>query len=222
MRSTLSGSADVDVPDAFKEAAETVRAHLCALRGGAPFLSSSDAMQLLRWFESGVSTTAILLALERAADARRKRRSKVPLGLSHANRHIGRPTTPAPLPAAPLAADVSAQGPFAPVVAALPLSSSPAQAELCRRLLAIDGVGEPAVTRALAHVQIFLDRTFAELGDDGQATLRAEARERLGDLLDQVDETTEAALVDETARAVLRARYPALTVATLWGCVERP
>ncbi|MEN0064859.1 MAG: hypothetical protein AAGA48_22125 [Myxococcota bacterium] len=206
------------VPDAFKEAAETVRVHLCALRGGAPFLSSADAMQLMRWFEGGVSTTAILLALERAAEARRRRRSKVPLRLSHANRHLGRPTTSAPLP--PLAADDSYDGPFAPILLVLAHTPSPATDELARGLASVQGVGEPAVTRALDHVHRFLDRTWQELGEEGQQTLIETARGQLGDLLDAVDETTAAALLDETAHDVHRSRWPILSVATLWDCVE--
>ncbi len=209
----------VEVPESFKEAAETVRDHLCTLRGGAPFLSSADAMQLLRWFEGGVSTTAILLALERAAEARRKRRSRVPLHLAHARRHIGRP--PAALHLPPPAAPIEANGPFAPVIAALPPPSSPALDELVRELTAIDAAGEAAVTVALGHVRRFLERELAALGDDGLAALREQAREKLGDLVNEVDEGTAAALIDETARDLHRAHWPALSAATLWGCVER-
>lgn len=207
------------VDEALKDAAESVRAHLCALRGGAPFLSSSDAMQLLRWFEDGVSTTAILLALERAADARRRRRSKVPLRLSHARRHLGRPTR-AHRPTAvvrPVSAD---DGPFAPVVAMLD-PRDPAEAELAGALRAVSGRGEPAVTAALACVRAFVDRTWRALGDEGQSALLREAERQLGDLLADVDETTGAALLEETARDLHRSRWPGLSAATLWDCVEQ-
>src|SRR5688500_4071881 len=82
-----------DVPEAWTVAAEEVRAHLCALRGGAPFLSPMDAWQLVRWLEEGVSVASILLALERAAEARRRTRSRTPLSLGAAKRHLGRPTS---------------------------------------------------------------------------------------------------------------------------------
>jgi len=206
------------VPEAFKEAAETVRGHLCALRGGAPFLSSTDAVQLMRWFEGGVSTTAILLALERASEARRRRRSKIPLRLSHAQRHLGRASPPAALPVVADPAS-SPEGRFAQVIASLPPSA--ARDELARGLEAIAEPGEPAVMAALGHVQRFLERELAQLGEAGLRALHEEARVRLGDLLEEVDETTAAALLDETARDLHRARYPALTVATLWECVER-
>ncbi|MEO0600779.1 MAG: hypothetical protein AAF211_05045 [Myxococcota bacterium] len=218
MRPTLPGSVDPDVPDSFKHAAETVRAHLCTLRGGAPFLSSADAMQLMRWFEGGVTTTAILLALERAAESRRSRRSKVPLRLSHANRHLGRPTQGA-LPTMPLAADVATGlGPFAPVIAALPASA--ARDELATAIAGVVGAADAAFPAAPSHAHHAPEQELEALGDEGRAALRDSARDKLGDLLDQVDEGTAAALLDETVRDLHRARWPALTVATLWACVE--
>lgn len=71
--------------------AEEVRAHLVCLRGGAPFLSSNDGLLLEDWFDRGVSVAAILSALERCADARRKKASRLPLTLSAAKRHLGKP-----------------------------------------------------------------------------------------------------------------------------------
>ena len=39
-----------DVPAEHREAAEVVRGHLVALRGGAMFLSSADVLRLLEWW----------------------------------------------------------------------------------------------------------------------------------------------------------------------------
>ncbi|TNE86861.1 MAG: hypothetical protein EP330_19825 [Deltaproteobacteria bacterium] len=73
--------------------AEEIRAHLVSLRGGAPFLSSNDGMLLEDWLDRGVSVGAILSALERCADSRRKKASRLPLTLSAAKRHLGKPGT---------------------------------------------------------------------------------------------------------------------------------
>ena len=58
-------------PDPIEAAAEEVRAHLVALRGGAPFLSPGDARLLLRWLdtEGAEASRAVRQAMERAVDA---------------------------------------------------------------------------------------------------------------------------------------------------------
>ncbi|HMV67604.1 MAG TPA: hypothetical protein PKA64_12195, partial [Myxococcota bacterium] len=56
-----------DVPAAWVVAAERVRRHLVAARGGAPFLSPTDADLLVGWLESGVPVPTILGAIEAAA-----------------------------------------------------------------------------------------------------------------------------------------------------------
>jgi hypothetical protein len=205
-----------DVPDGWTEAAEEVRAHLCALRGGAPFLSPMDAWQLVRWLEEGVSVAAILLALERAADARRRSRSRTPLSLVAARRHLGRPVAGAFARALP---SRRAEPPLAALVRALravPIGTDrAARAALEPALLEISGRGEVALRPALAAVRTFLETAWSALGAAGQEALAAEAREELGDLLGLVEEGTAAALVEETARDRLRGRYPALTAATL-------
>jgi hypothetical protein len=205
-----------DVPEAWQLAAEEVRAHLCALRGGAPFLSPMDAWQLVRWLEEGVSVAAILLAMERAAEARRRSRSRTPLSLGAVKRHLGRPTRGA------FAKELPPRGgepPLAPLVRALravPLGADrEARGALDAALLAIEGRGEEAERRALAAARTFLEAAWQAEGPAGRAALADEARVELGDLLGLVEEGTAAALVEETARDRLRGRYPALTAATL-------
>src|SRR5690606_32445689 len=94
-----------EVPEAWRRGAGEVRAHLVMLRGGAPFLSPADTLQLVRWFEDGVPVGAILHALDLAWEARRRKPSRVPLGLRQARRHLGaRGARTAPPAASPPAA----------------------------------------------------------------------------------------------------------------------
>ncbi|MGC6492270.1 MAG: hypothetical protein ACON5B_05455, partial [Myxococcota bacterium] len=85
-----------EVPEPLQAAAETVRRHLVALRGGAPFLSPSDAHQLLTWLEEGRGVGQILVAVERAATRRTRQRIRAPLSLTHARRYLK--TAPAVAP----------------------------------------------------------------------------------------------------------------------------
>lgn len=210
-----------DVPEAWRDAAEEIRAHLCHLRGGAPFLSPADAHLLVTWLDQEVPVARVLRALERAAEARRQTRSKVPLRLGHAKRHLGRPTRGL------FATERPARGSepvLAPVVRALKAARAETDPRPRRTLeaalLAIDGSGEQAVTAALAAIRAFLDEVWRSLGAEGQHELRRQAVDELGDLLELVDEGTAVGLVEETARDLLRQGYPALTAASLWELVE--
>ncbi len=206
-----------DVPEAWRDAAEEVRAHLCQLRGGAPFLSSADAWTLLGWLEQGVPAGSVLRAIERAAESRRRSRSKVPLALWHAKRHLGRPTRGLFAAARPTRGGEPVLAPVVRALKTVPPEPDPApRRALEAALLAVDGQGEAAIREALEHVRRFLDDCWKARGPDGQAALRRAAVEDLGDLLHLVDEATATALVDETARDLLRQCYPALSAASLW------
>ncbi len=207
-----------EVPDTWRDAAEEVRAHLCTLRGGAPFLSPSDALLLVGWFERGVPVGDILRALERAREVRRTHRSRYPLNLNHARRHLGRPTRGA------FARERPARGNepvFAPVVRAMRSvpGRGPARRQLEHALSAIDADGQLAVRQALAYIREFFDATWLDMGEQGRSRLRDRARIELGDLLSLVDEGTAAALIEEPSRDLLRQTYPALSAASLWELV---
>lgn len=206
----------MDVPEEWKDAAEEVRAHLCAIRGGAPFLSPADVLVLLRWLEGGVPVAAVLLAIERAAEARRKARGKTPLSLVAAKRHLGRPIAGVFHRARP---PRGGEEPLAPLVRTLRAVPSATDREARERLeaalLGIPGRDDEAQRKALAAVRAFLDEAWAALGDEGRARLRDEAAAGLGDLLHLVDEGTARALVEEAARDGLRRGYPALTAASI-------
>jgi len=205
------------VSAAIREAAEEVRAHLVCLRGRGLFLSSDDSLLLVQWLDAGVDVPRILRALERAADARRKKRAKVPLRLIHAKRHLDRPTRGVFAQERPHA---PADAPLQPVVRALaPIADPGSEARrVLDQALAEVGPGDAETLFRVAaeSARTFLDGRWAELSDVEQERLRDEALADLGDLVDMVDEDTLEALVDEGSRDLLRAGYPALSAASLW------
>lgn len=204
---------DYQVSLQWREAAEEVRAHLTALRGGGAFLSPADAWQLVQWLEQGIDVTVVLIALERASEARRKKRTRVPLSLVAAKRHLGKPgRTPFRGPAP------SRESPLASVVRSLQITpitvDGPARARLEKELLAIERKDPDGVRKAIAASRAFFEEVWDELGEAGREELRATARQELGDLALMVDEAELLDLVEEGARDALRTRYPALGAAT--------
>lgn len=208
------------VPDAWRRGAEEVREHLVMLRGGAPFLSPADTLQLVRWLEEGVPVGAILRALDRAWEARRRRPSRVPLGLRQARRHLdARGARPAPAPgcgSAPL-------GPLAD--AARDIARADAARDhllaLADALCALGGDDPDALARgALTAIRSFRERVWEDTPEPDREAVRAAARDELGALLDGLDEATAASLVEEGARARVLAPYARLDAAAVWDLVE--
>ncbi len=195
---------ELPIPAHYQPAAEQIRAHLCHLRGGAPFLSPQDAVTLVGWLDAGVPTADVLVALERAAEARRKSRSRFPLTLGQARRHLGRP------PASPA---LRTPGPGEPALG--PLLDGVAAPDLRAALEAVGGDDPGDEVRALASIRAFLEAGWVALPEPERAGLLAAARDELGDLLHLVDAETAAALAEEAARDLFRQRWPRLSAAAV-------
>ena len=155
------------VPDAWRTAAEEVRQHLCALRGGALFLSSADTLRLVGWLEQGVTVADIARALERASAARRKTASRIPLSLTQAQRHLGKPTRGAFTQTVP-AADEPVFGPVVTALRAHPEQTAHLR-ELQRALAQIESAGEGGVVEALAAVRAYHEAAWNSLPPAEQA-----------------------------------------------------
>lgn len=195
---------ELPVPPHYQPAAEEVRSHLCHLRGGAPFLSPQDAFTLVTWLDAGVPVADILLALERSAEARRRARSRFPLTLGAAKRHLGKAHPVRVRPPAP------GEPPFGPILDGLAEGD-----DLRVALEAVPADDPDGERRALAAIRAFLDDRWSALSPDDRADLEASARAELGDLLALVDEDTAHELVEETARDRFRQRWPRLTAAAV-------
>lgn len=194
-----------EVPEAWRVDAERVRRHLVALRGGAPFLSPEDAERLLGWLEAGRPVATVLAALEAAAEARHRKRSRAPLSLRHVKltRPAGAPLLVREVPgdAVPNALRARLAG----------LAGGASVAAVGRAALAALG----AARRAEDAVDIaskFWEDAWAALGDDGRSVWRKEAALALADVLDALDEGTRDVVLEEHARATWRATMPELSM----------
>lgn len=208
-----------DVPEARRLDAEEVRRHLVCLRGGGLFLSPDEADLLASWLESGISVAAIVHALERAADARRKRPTRLPLTLKAAKRHLGKSSKGA-LPKSPTEAE-NRSHPLEPLTNALRLhgadsASTDRIATLAESLEALPTADPDRLERdAQGLFRDFLLQSWEELPEWEREARLTSAREELGDLVDVMPPAAVEASAREIARAQLRQRYPLLTAATL-------
>ena len=209
-----------EVPEAWQRAAEEVRAHLVALRGGAPFLSPRDAELLVGWLEQGIGVGTIVAALERAAEVRRKKRSRLPLSLATAKRHLAK------VARGELKALPGGPHPFEPLGEALRR-----QAAADPRGTALGGLADELCTLPVEDADTLLRgalgavrRFFTGAWDGMNAAERGErlhaAAEDLAEIAQDLDEATRIAAMEEAARDRLRQEYPLLTAAVMWDLVH--
>lgn len=187
-------------------AVEEVRAHLVAIRGGAPFLSPADGWQLLRWLDGGVPVSAILRAIEAAAAARRARRARTPLGLAHARKYLEK--------GAP--AGVAAVERRDVLIARIREISADLE-PICERLRRAAVADADELARlALGEIRALHERSWESLAPAERAALLAEARAGYGAMLEDLAEAVQHALIEEAARDRVRARWPGLCAELVW------
>ncbi len=194
------------IPEAYRAAADVVRAHLVHHRGGALFLSPADALLLVRWLDTGVEVAAILAAIERCAVSRRKNRARTRFTLTATRRHLHKP------PLVPVRVEpVPDRHPYQPVIDALHASGAPDGPALGQALSLLRG-DRPEEASALCAAH--LERCWRALGAEEQARRIAEAKGELGDLAALVDARTLEELAEEQARHRFRQSWPRLDTAT--------
>jgi hypothetical protein len=206
-----------EVPEAHQQAAEEVRAHLVLLRGGAPFLSPADARLLLGWLDRAVPVPEILRALERAADARRRRPTRLPFTLGQARRHLARVAGPL----------VRTSGPsLGPLVDELRRRARDDAhgadlRELAERLAALSTDDPDRLVRAaVGQIRVFFATLWEALPVADREQRSRAARLELTGLEAVLTESLFENAVEETARADLRAEYAFLTAATVCDLVS--
>jgi len=201
---TTSATLAPELDPSMRAAAEEIRAHLVSLRGGALFLSPVDARLLLTWLESGVSVSFVLKTLEEVSAKRREKKVKTPIKLSTIKAKIIK-SIDAP-PAMPV-------GDLAPLVALLRASERPLERAAAEDLAGLTGEGEELLRAALV-----VSREFFELAWDqsDRDALRAEADLSLEVLKETMSERKYDAILEETARDLLRQRHPLLSASQLW------
>lgn len=201
------------------EAAEEVRQHLVSLRGGAAFLSPEDADLLHSWLNEGITSPQIILALERAADARRKRPRRVPLSLGAARRHLGKTAKPRPI--SPSAARRACDHPLGALAATIAEASpdDPRCAELQALATALLGLSTDdrmlLEIRAQALFRDFMLQAWESMSTWERDARLTTAREELSAVASTLSAAALDAAAEELARDQLRRAYPSLTAATL-------
>jgi len=191
--------------------AEEVRAYLVALRGGAPFLSPTDASLLVSWLDDDVPVASIRLALERTAAARRARPTKTPFTLRQAKRHLR--DGPADALPQPTLMDASALSPMVEALRQTDSAPCAALADALERLprAARDDLAEAA----MALLSAFHQDAWARLDHEDQRTRVATWAARLSQRFSLAPEEI-ATIAEEQARAELRGTLPWLTATNLW------
>lgn len=198
------------MPTSQQQAADAVVAHLVSLRGGAPFLSSSDSRLLLLWLSEGVPVPLLLHALETEAERRRQKRLRTPLSLGAAKKAVkqwkgGERKTPTP-----------PKGGMDPLVRALRKQDPTTYAQISRALEALSGAGEELVEQALTLTRGFFEDQWSRCD---RGALMAQADEELAGLRDLVPEPRFQQLREETARDLLRQQHPLLSATAIWDTV---
>jgi hypothetical protein len=211
-----------DAPPEHRDTAEAVWQHLVAHRGAGLFLSSADGRRLLDWLDREVPLADILRAIERAAASRAKSGSRVPLGLGHVNRHLGKPTSGIfRSPGGPALPD-SGAGTLQPLVRMIrERADGDALGPLLRALADdLDALGaEDVAGQAMVRVRAFHDAVYEALGEGRRAQLHDAARAALGDLVHMLEERELTPLIEERARHEARSGYAWLSAATVWDLV---
>ena len=193
-----------------QDAAAQIVAHLVSLRGGAPFLSSSDARLLMGWLNQGVPVPLLLHALEGAAESRRKKRLRTPLSLRSAKKAVVKWKGGEKPKLQPI------RGALGPLIKALRESGRREYSAVIVSFESLDGEGEALVGQALEVSRDFFERAW----EHGERQMwMAQARTELASLESQVAAPRFAQLVEEVARDLLRQEHPLLSATRIWDTV---
>lgn len=204
-------------PDAvLADRAESVRAYLVAVRGGAPFLSSADGRLLLSWLEQGVPVPLIQSAIDDAAERRAKKRLRSRLTLRSCRKQVEARwgAGPAPPPQAevgPLQAWLEEVAVGGPSVAAF-VSAAGARIEEGGDIEALVGDLAEACRR-------FHEASWRALPPSAQDQHRAAAALDLDALRDHVKPAVWTELVEEAARGRVRRQWPLVCASAVWDRV---
>ena len=202
---------------AMQADAETVRAYLVELRGGAPFLSGADSRLLIAWLEAGVPVAIILSALDAAAERRRKRRGK------------GKPArSRLTLSACRSAIDKLSLAPTAPQSSGLsswiaelrdmrvPPEMMEARRTIVEDIAAIRSTDPDTAAREAIEACRRFQATAWTLAKVEVEAIESAARIQLAALEKILDKAAFEAAVEEVVRDTIHARFPLVSAKVVW------
>jgi hypothetical protein len=212
-------------PPSIRADAESVRAYLVEIRGGAPFLSGADGRLLVRWLEDGIPASAIMAAVDKAAERRRRKRGngKPPRGrltLVGCRGLVEKSRQTCPPPRAEAAFDL---GPYCTELRAMsvPTNLSAARDALVRAVAAIPaGANADAIAKAATQASRTFHTAAWEATEAEAADLRAAATEELAALSSILDTAAFDQAVDAVARDHVRARFPLVSAKAVWDRLQ--
>jgi len=202
---------------AMEADAETVRAYLVELRGGAPFLSGADSRLLVRWLEAGIPVPVILSALDSATEKRRKRRGKGKPARRRLTLSACRSTIEkqGKQPAAPRATGLSNWLLELQRMDVTP-GLDPAKDQLISAVSAIHGEDPDAAGRSAIEACRGFQAAAWTAAETEADVLQAAAETQLLSLKPILDAGAFSAAVEEVARDMVHARTPLVSAKVVW------
>jgi hypothetical protein len=232
-----------NIPDHYKDTAESIRGYLVSIRGGAPFLSSTDGQILVEWLDASISPAIICTVIDRVALRRRKKRVKTRLTLhvcrgelnkifkkkpSKKGTRSGTSTEKENSPFEQLKEKILAES--------LPLQVHPLRIEILQVLDEIYDVHqshknsfdlkkrkhdlEEAMQKAIS-VLVKIHEYIYEATINEHEELQVEAEIELSSLRSILPPIQWRDAVDEVIRDKLRQRFPSLRVGHFWDMINQ-
>jgi len=212
------------IPPEYAEKAEEVRAYLVQLRGGAPFLSAADARILIQWFDEGISTTAILAALDQVSLKRRKKRVRSRLSLSICKSSLKKVTTNKKRPLT--IQKSNSIHILAQKIADLNLSPEliSVRNSLTKILFSIGSKSgdaeENEISSAISACLAFHSQAW-ELAESEHEELHRQAEKELAPLAALLPPIKWRESVEEIMRDTIRMRYPLISAKNIWDATNQ-
>ena len=232
-----------NIPSHYMETAEQIRSYLVSIRGGAPFLSSTDGQILVEWLDSSISPEIICSVIDNVSLRRRKKRVKTRLTLHVCRGELNKMfkktnSTKDPDPSIlPVQEKQSPIQKFKEQVLAeiLPIQVHPLRTRFLKILDDVDAVQKvhsnvfdlkkrkhemEEVMQSVIAILVQIHEQIYEATIDEHERLQSQAELELSSLRTILPPVQWRDAVDEVVRDMLRQRFPSLRVGAVWDAIN--
>ena len=232
-----------NIPSHYMETAEQIRSYLVSIRGGAPFLSSTDGQILVEWLDSSISPAIICSVIDNVSLRRRKKRVKTRLTLHVCRGELNKmftktKSTKDPDPSVlPVQEEQSPMQKFKDQVLSenLPSQVHPLRTIFLQILDDVDAVQKShshvfdlkkrkhemeAVMQRVIAILVQIHEQIYEATIDEHEILQSQAEIELSSLRTILPPVQWRDAVDEVVRDTLRQRFPSLRVGKVWDVIN--